>query len=160
MNDFITVFDLIDNGYRGTNWFLLLSAVLLLALIYLVWLKPDSKGERIYRLSLSLIWLLACAALIAYHYKAYSIHSEFARSLRNNEAEHTTGVITFVQAEGYFLYFDLEGQRFRCSRHQWPFRLGFQPGDFSLLPTFLVSVFTVNDVIVRLDVHRANLSGS
>jgi hypothetical protein len=159
VTDFITVYNLSESGYRGIGWFLSLGTLLIAVLVYLILFKPDSRGERIYRISLSLIWLLACIALLVYHYRAYSVYSELVGALRNGDAQQTTGVITYVQVEGYFLYFDLEGQRFRCSRHQWPFRLGFHPGDFLLKPTFLASVYKVDDVVVRLDIHRANLSG-
>ncbi|MBN1379125.1 MAG: hypothetical protein JXA04_07795 [Gammaproteobacteria bacterium] len=156
-NNFITVYNLLDAGYRGTGWFLALAGLLLFILVYIFWLKPDSRGERIYRLSVILIWLLACSVLLTYHYRGYRAYSGFAHSLRNGDAQQTVGAITYVQAEDYFLYFDVDGKRFRCSRHQWPFRLGFQPGDFVLKPTFLVGIYTVDEVIVRLDVHRATL---
>jgi hypothetical protein len=158
MDDFITVYDLLESGYRGMGWALALGGLLLAVLGYLVWLKPDSRGERIYRRSLSLVWVLACSVTLGYHYRGYSTYFELVNALRDGNAQQTTGVITAVQAEGYFLYVDVEGQRFRCSRHQWPFYLGFWPGDFPLQPTFLVKVHTVDEIIVRLAIHRASLA--
>ena len=157
MDRFVTVYDLAEQGYRGTGWFLALAGLLLLILFYVYWLKPDSRGERIYRLSVLLVWLAACSALLAYHWRGYSMYRDLVQALHNGQSRQTTGAVTLVQPDGYFLFFDVDGQRFRCSRHEWPFRLGFHPEDFPLRPTFLVRVFTVDNVIVRLQIHRASL---
>lgn len=157
MDDYVTVFDLIECGYRSIKWFLILAGILLVLLVYIVRLKPDSRGEKIYRSSVAACWILALGCLLLYHYYGYSTFKHYAQVLRSGKALQTAGAITFVQAEGYFLYFDIDGKRFRCSSSQRPYYLGMHPADFPLKPTFLVRVFSVDDVIVRLQVHRTHL---
>lgn len=156
--DFQTVFNLLETGYRGVTWALAGGALLAGGAVYVVRLKPDGGGERLYRNLLAVVLGLGVAGFAVYQARAYGTYLGLAAALEKGEAERTVGHVTAVFAEGYFLVFDVDGKRLRTSRYEWPYRLGFHPGDFTLTPTLLVRVDTVEDVVVRLGLHRAHLS--
>lgn len=154
---FYTVFDLIETGYRGQTWALVLGGLLFLGAVYVFWLKPQTPGDRVYRYTLAALLAAGLVAYSAYQVRTYGKYRELVEALQAGAAERTVGHISAVWSEGHSLYFDVGGRRMRTSRYEWPYRLGFHPGEFPLQPTFLVRVDRVGDVVVRLQVHRAHL---
>lgn len=154
---FQTVFDLLETGYRGQTWGVILGLLLVLGVIYVVRLKPQTSGDRLYRYCVVVVLVTCIGGYGAYQFRTYGQYRELAAALERGETETTVGHISFVWSDGHYQYFDVDGRRMRGSRYEWPYWLGFHPGSFPLRPTFLVKVDQVDDVVVRLQVHRVHL---
>ena len=157
MNEsFITVFDLIETGYRGLNWSIVLGALLLTAVVYLILLRPQTTGDKVYRYGFAVVVLIAVVAFSIYQFRVFSTYLGFANALKSGNTEVVTGHIANLFYEDYFFYIDVEGQRLRSSKYEWPYSFGYHSDDFQLKPTFLIRAHLVDQVIVRLQVHKVH----
>lgn len=157
MNEsFITVFDLIETGYRGLHWSIALGVLLLSAVIYVLLLRPQTTGDKVYRYGFAIVVLIALVAFSIYQFRVLNTYLSFSNTLKSDNAEVVTGHIANLFYEDYFFYIDVEGRRLRSSKYEWPYSFGYHSDDFPLKPTFLIRAHLVDQVIVRLQVHKVH----
>lgn len=154
---FQTVYDLLQTGYRDSLWFCTGLLVFVVAAVLIGRYARNDRSERTFKLVLWSVWSLILSVFLIIHALAYSEYTKLRRALQYGEALTVTGHIGYIGVRDNFDVFGVDGQEFRLSGLRMPYRLGFQAGDFSLRPTFLVKVTAADDVVVRVQIHKVHL---
>ncbi|MBA3582497.1 MAG: hypothetical protein H0W44_08625 [Gammaproteobacteria bacterium] len=154
MNDFVTVYDISQAGYVDQYQALLVFVSLLLVSIILLYKTAKDVEDRLFRYVGVSVFLLIAVSYGAYQYPFYKSYQHLKIELEAGRANQFAGIVWRLGETQSFSFFDTAEERFRYSPLVMPHRLGFQAKYFNIQKGYLVQVATVDEVIVRLAVHK------
>ena len=152
-SEFYTVFDLAQTGYR--HWSDIIVAILLFGGCATA-IKMYARDDKDARALKVVLWSIYAAAFFVVAVVQINSYRQFAKLKNNSAREFTTGHIVFLDQRIKNGVFVINGREFYYSSDKCPLCFGYQAEDFQLKPTFLVRATTADNVIVKLEVHKAH----